>query len=51
VGLWLLGEEGMDHDTLAGQSYFPTLTASVAAGSYEVQLNLIAGLVLQLPRR
>jgi alkylation response protein AidB-like acyl-CoA dehydrogenase len=51
VALWLMGEAGLPRDSLAGHTYYPTLTASVAAGTYEVQLNLIAGLVLQLPRR
>jgi len=48
---WLMGEAGVAADSLAGRTYFPTLTAGVAAGTYEVQLNLIAGLVLGLPRR
>jgi alkylation response protein AidB-like acyl-CoA dehydrogenase len=51
VGLWLMGEAGVDRDSLAGHTYFPTLPAGVAAGTFEVQLNLIAGLVLKLPRR
>lgn len=51
LGLWLMGEEGIDGGSLAGGTYYPTLTAGVAAGTYEVQLNLIAGLVLELPSR
>jgi alkylation response protein AidB-like acyl-CoA dehydrogenase len=51
LGLWLMGEAGLDADSLAAHTYYPTLTAGVAAGAYEVQLNLIAGLVLGLPRR
>jgi len=51
VGLWLMGEAGVDRASLAGHTYFPTLPAGVAAGTFEVQLNLIAGLVLKLPRR
>ena len=51
LALWLMGEAGIVRDSIAGQTYFSTLTAGVAAGTYEVQLNLIAGLVLKLPRR
>jgi alkylation response protein AidB-like acyl-CoA dehydrogenase len=51
LALWLMGEAGIDRGSLAAHTYYPTLTAGVAAGTYEVQLNLIAGLVLQLPRR
>jgi alkylation response protein AidB-like acyl-CoA dehydrogenase len=51
VGLWLMGEAGIDAESLSAHTYYPTLTAGVAAGTYEVQLNLIAGLVLKLPRR
>jgi alkylation response protein AidB-like acyl-CoA dehydrogenase len=51
VGLWLMGEAGIDRDSLAGHTFYSTLTAGVAAGTYEVQLNLVAGLVLKMPRR
>ena len=51
IGLWLMGEAGLDGGSLAARNYYPTLTAGVAAGTYEVQLNLVAGLVLELPRR
>jgi len=51
IALWLMGDAGVTAGSLAGHTYYPTLTAGVAAGTYEVQLNLVAGLVLQLPRR
>ena len=51
LALWLMGEQGLDGESLAGHTFYPTLTAGVAGGTYEVQLNLVAGLVLQLPRR
>lgn len=51
VGLWAMGEAGLEAASLAARNYYPTLTAGVAAGAYEVQLNLVAGLVLGLPRR
>jgi alkylation response protein AidB-like acyl-CoA dehydrogenase len=51
VALWLMGELGVDAGSLSGQTFYPTLTAGVAGGTYEVQLNLIAGNVLGLPRR
>ncbi|MDO8390350.1 MAG: acyl-CoA dehydrogenase family protein [Actinomycetota bacterium] len=51
LALWLMGEQGIDGESLAGHTFYPTLTAGVAGGTYEVQLNLVAGLVLQLPRR
>ena len=44
IGLWLMGEAGLDGGSLAARNYYPTLTAGVAAGTYEVQLNLVAGL-------
>jgi alkylation response protein AidB-like acyl-CoA dehydrogenase len=50
VAVWLMGELGIDGKSLAGQTLYPTLTAGVAGGTYEVQLNLIAGSVLGLPR-
>ena len=51
VAFWLMGESGLDRETLAGHTYYPTLTGGVAAGATEVQLNLVAGLVLKVPRR
>jgi alkylation response protein AidB-like acyl-CoA dehydrogenase len=51
VGHWLMGEAGLTDESLSARTYYPTLTAGVAAGAYEIQLNLIAGLLLKLPRR
>lgn len=50
VTMEVLGESALDGDSLAGDNYFPMLTAGVAAGTYEIQLNLVASQVLQLPR-
>jgi alkylation response protein AidB-like acyl-CoA dehydrogenase len=49
VGVWLMGEDGISMDSLAGRNYFSTMAAGIAAGSTEVQLNLVAKLVLNLP--
>jgi alkylation response protein AidB-like acyl-CoA dehydrogenase len=46
----IMGQGAVDNDSLAAQNYFGALTAGVAAGSYEVNLNLIARQVLSLPR-
>jgi alkylation response protein AidB-like acyl-CoA dehydrogenase len=50
LALWLAGEAGIPAQSLAAHTYYPTLTAGVAAGTYEVQLNLISSLILKLPR-
>jgi len=46
----IMGQVSVDDDSLAGQNYFSALTAGVAAGSYKVNLDLIARQVLMLPR-
>jgi alkylation response protein AidB-like acyl-CoA dehydrogenase len=51
IGMLTLAEAAIDDHSFVGNSYYPTLTAGVAGGTYEVQLNLVAGLVLKLPRR
>ena len=50
LAMWLMGEEALPADTVASRSYYPALSSGVTAGSTEVQLNLIANLVLKLPR-
>jgi alkylation response protein AidB-like acyl-CoA dehydrogenase len=44
------GVDGLVDGELTAENYFSSLTAGVAGGSYEIQLNLIARLVLGLPR-
>jgi len=51
LALTVMGEAALDGRSLAANTYVAALTAGVAAGTYEVQLNLVAGLVLKLPRR
>jgi len=51
LALTVMGEAAIDGSSLAANTYVSALTAGVAAGTYEVQLNLVAGLVLKLPRR
>ncbi len=46
----VMGQASVDNTSLAAQNFFSALTAGVAAGSYEVNLNLIARQVLRLPR-
>jgi len=46
----ILGELSVDADSLSGANYYPTMTAGVAAGAYEIQLNLVATMLLGLPR-
>jgi alkylation response protein AidB-like acyl-CoA dehydrogenase len=50
MALEIMGESAVDDTSLAAQNYFSALTAGVAAGSYEVNLNLVARQVLGLPR-
>lgn len=50
VTMETLGADAVDSDSIAGHNFYPSMTAGVAAGTYEVQLNLIAGLLLKLPR-
>ena len=45
-----MGEAGLTDEALSAHTFYPTLTAGVAAGTYEVQLNLVASQVLGLPR-
>lgn len=46
----LMGEEGLVEGSEGDSQYRSSLTAGVAAGTYEVQLNLVARLFLGLPR-
>jgi alkylation response protein AidB-like acyl-CoA dehydrogenase len=50
LGLDVLGSEALIEHSVADSSFRNAMTAGVAAGAYEIQLNLIAGLVLGLPR-
>jgi alkylation response protein AidB-like acyl-CoA dehydrogenase len=46
----VLGEQALIDDSVPDNAFRGAMTAGVAAGAYEIQLNLIAGLVLGLPR-
>jgi alkylation response protein AidB-like acyl-CoA dehydrogenase len=46
----LCGQEGMRSGTLADVALRKSMAAGVAAGTYEIQLNLVARLVLGLPK-
>lgn len=50
AGLLVMGPDGLELDSVADDQYRFGMTAGVAAGTYEVQLNLVAGLALDLPR-
>lgn len=50
LGMDVLGDTGLIDHSLPDTAFRSALTAGVAAGAYEIQLNLIAGLVLGLPR-
>ena len=50
ASMQVMGGAAADGSSLAATHFYPALTAGVAAGTYEVQLNLIATLVLGLPR-
>ena len=50
AGMVVMGPDGLELDTVADDQFRFGMTAGVAAGTYEVQLNLIAGLALDLPR-
>ena len=44
------GAEALIDHSFPDNAFRQAMTAGVAAGAYEIQLNLIAGLVLGLPR-
>ena len=46
----LMGAEGLEHGSLADEQLRKSMVAGIAAGAYEIQLNLIARLVLDLPK-
>ena len=50
LALDVLGGAALRADGYADNAFRNALTAGVAAGAYEIQLNLIAGLILGLPR-
>jgi alkylation response protein AidB-like acyl-CoA dehydrogenase len=50
LGMDVLGEQALIDDSVPDNAFRGAMTAGVAAGAYEIQLNLIAGLVLGLPR-
>jgi alkylation response protein AidB-like acyl-CoA dehydrogenase len=50
LGFDVLGGEALVEHSFADGAFRDAMTAGVAGGTYEVQLNLIAGLVLGLPR-
>ncbi|MEU7813894.1 acyl-CoA dehydrogenase family protein [Pseudonocardia sp. NPDC049154] len=50
LGLDVFGPEALVAETFEDSTYRQALTAGIAGGSYEIQLNLIAGQILGLPR-
>ena len=46
-----LGQSALEEDSIYERQLNSSMTAGVATGTYEVQLNLIARLCLGLPRR
>ena len=46
----LMGSDGLTHESLADDQLRKAMVAGIAAGAYEIQLNLIARLVLGLPK-
>ena len=50
LGMDVLGGEALIDHSFPDDAFRQAMTAGVAAGAYEIQLNLIAGLVLGLPR-
>ncbi|MET0578425.1 MAG: acyl-CoA dehydrogenase family protein, partial [Ilumatobacteraceae bacterium] len=50
VGMDVFGGAALVEDSFADNAFRDALVAGVAGGTYEVQRNLIAGLVLGLPR-
>ena len=51
VAMDVLGAEALVAGGVPDNAFRAAMTAGVAAGTYEIQLNLIAGQVLGLPRR
>ena len=46
----LMGADGLVHESLADDQLRKSMVAGIAAGAYEIQLNLIARLLLGLPK-
>jgi alkylation response protein AidB-like acyl-CoA dehydrogenase len=46
----MLGADALRHGSLADESFRKSLAAGIAAGSYEMQLNLVASQLLGLPK-
>lgn len=50
LALDIMGEEGLEYGSFADSNFRLAMTAGVAVGTTEIQLNLIASRVLGLPR-
>jgi alkylation response protein AidB-like acyl-CoA dehydrogenase len=50
AGMLVMGAEGLELDSIADDQFRFGITAGVAGGTYEIQLNLVANLALDLPR-
>ncbi len=50
AGMVVMGANGLELGSVADDQFRSGMAAGVAAGAYEVQLNLIASMVLDLPR-
>jgi alkylation response protein AidB-like acyl-CoA dehydrogenase len=50
VAVCVAGRNAVDASSLSAHNYFHALTAGLAAGSYEVNLNLVSTMLLGLPK-
>jgi alkylation response protein AidB-like acyl-CoA dehydrogenase len=50
VAIVVMGTDALAEGTLADSQFRNALASGVAAGAYEIQLNLIAQTVLEMPR-
>jgi alkylation response protein AidB-like acyl-CoA dehydrogenase len=50
VAMEVLGAEAMGDENIAAETFINSLAVGVAAGTYEIQLNLVASQTLGLPR-
>ena len=50
VGMEAMGAESLAPHSLAAEMFINSLAVGVAAGAYEIQLNLVASQILGLPR-
>ena len=51
LALEILGQDGLEHGSFADSNFRMSMTAGIAVGATEIQLNLIANRVLGLPKQ